>query len=163
MKFHIFCYIDYCNNIYSCISPHLLLFWSWLSEWVVETVSDLFLVCLNSTPSLSGILCCLLQSTVSCSKIPRACSSSLVINIWTSSCPGIDGGVLPEECSLIKWYKALYFHMVGGSPETAVGHRGQWIGTLCMEQSWRTLLLFCIASQNSDMGNWMQLKSHHFF
>ena len=42
-----------------------------------------------------------------------------------SSCPGIDGAVLPEECSLIKWYKALYFHMVGGSPETAVGNRGQ--------------------------------------
>jgi hypothetical protein len=129
MKFRIFCYIDYCNNIYSCISPNLFLFWSWLSEWAVETVSDLFFVCPNSTWSLSGILFCLLQSTVSCSKMPRYFHSYLVINIWTSSCPGIDGGVLPEECSLIKWYKALYFHMVGGSPETEVGHRGQWIGT----------------------------------
>jgi hypothetical protein len=70
-------------------------------------------------------LFCLLQSTVLCSEIPRALSSSLVINILTSNCPGIDGGVLPEECSPIKWYRALYFHMVGGSSETAVGHRGQ--------------------------------------
>jgi hypothetical protein len=60
-------------------------FWSWLSEWTVETVSDLFL----SVPSLSGILFCLLQSTVICSEISRAFSSSLVINIWISSCPGI--------------------------------------------------------------------------
>ena len=128
MKFHTFCYRDYCNNIYTYISPNLLLFWSWLSEWVVETVSDLVLVCPNSSPPLPGILFCLLQSTVSCFKILRAFSSSLVINILTSSCPGIDGGVLPEECSLIKWYKALYFYMVEGPPETAVGHRGQWIG-----------------------------------
>ena len=97
-------------------------------------VSALFLVCPNSSPSLSGILFCLLQSTLSCSKIPRAFSSSLVMEIWTSSCPGIDGEVHPEECSLIKWYKALYFHMVGGSPETAMGHRGQWIGTFVLSQ-----------------------------
>ena len=43
------------------------------------------------------------------------------MKFWIGSCPGIDGGVLPEECSMIEWYKALYFHMVEGSPENTVG------------------------------------------
>jgi hypothetical protein len=34
---------------------------------------------------------------------------------------------------------------------------------LCMEKPWKILLLFCTASQNSDMGNLMQLKNHHAF
>ena len=139
-------YMDSCNHIYSAISSNLFFLWSWLSEWAVETVSDLFLAFTASNPSLSGILLFFLHSTVFCSKIPIAYSSSLVINIWTSSCPGISGGVLPEECSLIKWYRALYFHMVGASPETAGGHRGQWIGTfvhgLVLENS--AAFLYCI-------------------
>ena len=146
MKFHIFCHIDFCNNIYPCISSNLFLFWSWLWEWAVEIVSDLFLVSHNSTPSVSEILFCLLQSTVLCSEIPKAFSSSLMMNICTSSCPGIDGGVLPEECSLIRWYRSLYFHMVGGSPEAAVGHRGQCIDTFvhgkALENS--AAFLYCI-------------------
>ena len=151
MNFHIFCYINFCNNIYSCISCNQFHFWSWLSEWAVETVSDLFLVCpTDSISSLSGILYCLLQSIVLCLEMPRALSSSFVIKIWTSNCPGIAGGVLPKECSLIRWYRALYFHMVEGSPETAVGQRGQWIGTYVHG---RIQLLFCTATQNSDMGN----------
>ena len=42
------------------------------------------------------------------------------------------------------------------------GIEGNELAHLCMEQSWRTQLLFCIASHNSDMGNWMQLSSYHF-
>ena len=42
MKFHIF-YTDYCKSIYSAISFNLFLFWSWISEWAVETVLDFFL------------------------------------------------------------------------------------------------------------------------
>ena len=133
-----------------------------LMRAVQASRSDLFLVFPNPTSSLSGILFCLLQSSVSCSKIPGSLSSIVVINIWTSSCPGIDGGVLLEEWSLIKWYKALYFHMVGGFQETTVGYKGQWIRTFVNVIIWENSTAFLYCTQNCYMDNWMQLRTHHF-
>ena len=159
MKFRIFCYINCCKNIYSCISCNLFLFWSWLSEWTVETVSDLFLVCPNSIPSLSGILFSLLQSIVLCSEIPRALSSSLVIKIWTSSCPELMEGYFQRNAH---WLNDIghYISIWWEDPQRQQwGTVGNELEHLCMEDAWRTLLLFCTAFQNSDMGNWMQLKN----
>ena len=140
MELHIFCYINSCNNIYSCISCNLFLFWSWLSEWAVETVSDLFLVCTNSIPSLSGILFCLLQSIVLSSKIPRAFSSSLVIKIWISSCPGIDGGVLPEEW--VHWLDDIghYISIWWEDPQKQQLDIGEMNWNIC---AWKTLRELC--------------------
>ena len=87
VKFSIFCCIDHCNNISSFIFSDLFLFWSLLSQWDVETVSDLFLVFSNPNTSLSGIFFGFLQLTVLCS--------------------GIDREVLSEECSPARWYRAF--------------------------------------------------------
>ena len=42
------------------------------------------------------------------------------------------------------------------------GIEGNELAHLCMEQLWKILLLFCIASQGNDMDNWMQLKTTIF-
>jgi len=121
--------------------------------------------CLSqSTPFTIRNIVLPLQSTVICSEIPRAFSSSLVTNIWQPVAAwNLVGGVLPEECSLIRWYRALYFHIVGGSPDTAVGHRGQWIGNICSWKSLREICCFCTASQNSDMDNGYNWKATWLF
>ena len=43
------------------------------------------------------------------SKIPRDIYSYSVINLWTSTCPGIDGGVLPEELDGIRHYISIWW------------------------------------------------------
>ena len=67
MKFHLFCYIEYCNNISFQICSF---FWSWLWEWPVETVSDLSFVCQFNPITIRNIV---LSPPVDCVmfKIPR--------------------------------------------------------------------------------------------
>jgi len=59
---------------------------------------------------------------VTFSPIFKAFSSSFETNISTSSCPVIGGGVVPVECSLARWNRALYFQIVCGTWEIDEGH-----------------------------------------
>jgi len=105
-----------------------------LSDETVEIVSDLFHFShsslISKRPSVSGILWSILYKSVTSSSIFKAFSSSFETNISTSSCPVIGGGVVPVECSLARWNRALYFQIVCGTWKTDEGHIGQWIGTL---------------------------------
>jgi len=126
-------YIDNYSNTASGIPAYLGLFVSCLSDRLVDIVSDLPLLSLGiiiANPSLSGIWLSLLYFSVAFWSIPKASSSALWINILTNSSPGISGMMPLLECSLIKWYRALYFQMVCGFPENDGGQRGQCIGTL---------------------------------
>jgi hypothetical protein len=104
-----------------------------LSDEAVDIVSDLFLFShsslISKRPSVSGISWSFLYKSVTSSLIFNAFSSSFETNISTSSCPVIVGGLVPEECSLARWNRALYFQIVCGTWEIDEGHIGQWIGT----------------------------------
>jgi len=112
--------------IYSFIVSTLDLLEPGLSDETVETVSDLFLFShsslISKRPSVSGILYSFLYKSVISSSIFKAFSSSFEINISTSSCPVIVGGVVPVECSLARWNRALYFQIVWGTWEIDEGH-----------------------------------------
>ena len=90
--------------IYSFIVSTLDLLEPGLSDETVETVSDLFLFSHSSLISkrVSGILYSFLYKSVISSSNFKAFSSSFEINISTSSCPVIVGGVVPVECSLAR-------------------------------------------------------------
>ena len=80
---------------------------------------------------MSGILYSFLYKSVISSSIFKAFSPSFEINISTSSCPVIVGGVvISVECSLVRWNRALYFQIVCETWKIDEGHIGQWIGTL---------------------------------
>ena len=108
--------------IYPVIGYTLGLLEPGLSDETVEIVSDLFLFS-HSSPILlsfpkdhyivSVILYSLLYKYVTSSLILKAFSFSFKTNISTSSCPVIVGGVvIPVECSLVRWNRALYFQIV---------------------------------------------------
>jgi hypothetical protein len=105
-----------------------------LPDETAEIVSDLFLFphssLISKRPSVSGILWSILYKSVTSSSIFKAFCSSLETNMSTSSCPGIVGGVVPVECSLARWNRALYLQIVCGTQKTDEGHIGQWIETL---------------------------------
>jgi hypothetical protein len=79
---------------------------------------------------VSGILWSFLYKSVTFSSIFKAFSSSYDTNMSTSSCPVIGGGVVPVECSLARWHRALYFQIVCGTLEIEEGHIEQWIVTV---------------------------------
>ena len=109
--------------IYSFIVSTLNLLESGLSDETVETMSDLFLfVLISKRPSVSGILYSFLYKYVISASIFKAFSPSFEMNISTSSCPVIVGGIVPVECSLARWNRALYFQIVCGTWEIDEGH-----------------------------------------
>ena len=85
-----------CNNIYSWTSPNLFLFWSWLSEWTVETVRSLS--CLPPIQPIT-IRNIVLPLPINCVMFWNIQSFFLLCTnkIWTSSCPG----VMPKECQCL--------------------------------------------------------------
>ena len=129
VKFHNSASYKSLKCIYSFIVSTLDLLEPGLSDETVETVSDLFLFphssIISKRSSVSGILYSFLYKYVMSASIFKAISSSFEINISTSSCPVIVGGV---ECSA-RWNRALYFQIVCGTWEIDEGHIGQWIGT----------------------------------
>jgi len=129
MTFCIFYYMNCCSNIASDISGQYSLF-------LVMTIRMSYWNCVRS-------FCCPPNSNfkpiitirnivppppVNCvvSWKNQSLFSLLIIKVWTSSLPRIDRRVHLEECSLIKWYRALCLHIMGEFPETVVGHSGQW-------------------------------------
>ena len=107
-----------------------------LSDETAEIVSNLFVFPpffphFQETISVWDIMVLSVQlKSVTSSATFKAFSSSFETNISTSSCPVIEGGVVPVECSLARWNRALYFQIVCGTWKTDEGHVGQWIETL---------------------------------
>ena len=98
--------------------------------------------------------------------IPSVPFSGLLINpqilflcfvnkLFTNSSLGISGMIPLLECSLIKWYRALYFQMVCGFPENDKEQIGQGLGCWCMAYYWRKLQHFCTACIHNNMDNLM--------
>ena len=101
------------------------------TDTVDATQSHFKLSITSVIPSVSGTSFLFLHQVVSSASTPIQLSSCALIHESTTSWLGIlVGGESGSVWHSARWYITLYFHIVGGDPESRRGWRGQWIGTL---------------------------------